>query len=137
MRAPRVPASHGRDTLSSRDRFGQQSSRLPTGVAVLALDDQERGARLLPLGKEQSWRTAWRPGSLPSWTTGGTGYLAATAGAPDQPGTRWGDGMPQSTKHVGERELASNAGENPCYDPSSEGLRSRWLSLAGCSTSAS
>jgi hypothetical protein len=44
--------------------------------------------------------------------------------------------MPQSTKHVGEREFASNAGENPCYDPSSEGLRSRWLSLAGCSTSA-
>jgi hypothetical protein len=51
--------------------------------------------------------------SLSSWTTGGSGYLTAAAGAPISRESVWGDGMPQSTKRVGERELAPNAGEDP------------------------
>jgi hypothetical protein len=49
--------------------------------------------------------------SLLSWTTGGSGYLTAAAAISRE--SVWGDGMPQSTKRVGERELAPNAGEDP------------------------
>jgi hypothetical protein len=51
---------------------------------------------------EQSASPSPTVASLLVWTTGGSGCLTATAGAPDQPGKRVGDRMPQSTKRVGE-----------------------------------
>jgi hypothetical protein len=53
--------------------------RQPTGGPYLAA----RSRRM-----EQSSCPHFQRGSLPSWTTGGSGYLTAAAGAPDQPGKR-------------------------------------------------
>jgi hypothetical protein len=91
---------------------GSVSTAAPT---TLALDDEQaRRARLLLLGKA-AVLALWFDHRL----TAGLDDGSAADTSPPRPAppisreSVWRDGMPQSTKRVGERELAPNAGEDP------------------------